>query len=283
MRNRPSPGRADGNRSRRQNSLRAPCVAGLFYPAERGAVEEWIRRATPPRPRKEEVVGLLVPHGPYRRCAQVMGTVLSAVSPAKRVVLVGPDHTGADPGCRLAARGVWETPLGKVEVDSELARLLRKGVPELSEDRDGLEREHSAEVVLPFLQRLWGLRQFVPIATAAVDPAFLVRLGNGLARAVQQVGEKVLLVATAQLAGHEAREPFRRQGDSLLEAIRRMDAEDLLKQAGAKGATLCGAGALAALLVASKALGASAGNLVKYEIWEGSSGGLNAFAGVLFR
>lgn len=212
-----------------------------------------------------------------------MGAVLSAVSPAEKVVLIGPDHTGEVPGCSVVSRGVWETPLGKVEVDSPLARALLRGVPELAEDREGQEQEHSAEVVLPFLQRLWGLRQFVPISMATADPAILPRVGAGLARVIEQAGERVVLMATAQLARHEPREEFHRHEDSLLECILRMDAIDFVERACAKGATLCGAGALAAVLAASKALGASAGRLVKYEIWEGSEGGLSAFAGVLFR
>ena len=50
------------------------------------------------------------------------------------------------------SHGEWETPLGSVRIDSDLANFLKQKFSFLAEDIDAHRAEHAVEVQLPFLK-----------------------------------------------------------------------------------------------------------------------------------
>lgn len=265
---------------------RQPCVAGLFYPAERRPLEELLHRLWERKASRQSAPAVLVPHGPFRASGSVSGAVFSTIRCPESAVVVGPDHSGLGRPCSLEVRGLWMTPLGPFPVDEKLARRILEAMDEIEVDSETHSDEHSVEAVLPFLQREGSVRRFVPVAVSAVAVEAAQRLGRGLAEAVQRAGHSVLLVASAHLTRYESREVAQRNDSGTLERILAMDPEGLLRWVGEQRASMCGSGAVAAVLVAAKALGASAGHLVKYEIQgsqSGQAGLVNGYAGVIFR
>ena len=173
--------------------VRRPAVAGMFYPAEPGALARHIDAllaAADPAPGPLPLA-LVVPHagtiysGPI--AASAYARLLPHVSSIARVVAFGPVHRVAVRGAVVPAAEAWATPLGEVPIDSTLAGALMEAVPDLADDASAHRREHAVEVQLPFLQVMLGRFSFVPIAVGCHDYPTLESLGRGLARAVSAV------------------------------------------------------------------------------------------------
>jgi hypothetical protein len=156
--------------------------------------------------------------------------------------------------------------LGQVPVDRELARLLLKAVPDLKKDPKAHQHEHAAEMQMPFLQQLWKIKGFVPLAIAGVDAETARQAGLGVAQALRKSGRRVLLIATANLSRYEPAERAGRLDRKLIERMAALDGQGLMDQVAESGGSMCGAPAVAAMIAAAKELGGSRASLVKYEV-----------------
>ena len=169
--------RADG-------PLREPAVAGRFYPesapALRLAVEKYMAEAIPPV--AKDPVAIIVPHAGYVFSGQICADGFNQVRGRRyeTVVILGTNHTnssfrkvGIHPG-----RG-FRTPLGEAAVDGAVVEALLAGCPDCTLDASIHAREHSVEVVLPFVQVLFPEAKIVP-AVVGVDSVRGLRGGSAL-------------------------------------------------------------------------------------------------------
>ena len=78
----------------------------------------------------------------------------------------------------IMSEGEWETPLGNVPIDGELAASLKERFPLLHEDSSAHRGEHAAEVELPFLQLRQPDLNFVPIALGTAQFEVLENSAN---------------------------------------------------------------------------------------------------------
>jgi hypothetical protein len=97
----------------------------------------------------------------------------------QRVVLLGPAHRVRVRGLAAPEAGVFETPLGRIELDTEALASL-DDLPQVIRSGSAHEREHSLEVQLPFLQAVLGRFTLVPLV-----------VGDAGAEAVAQVLERL--------------------------------------------------------------------------------------------
>ena len=56
----------------------------------------------------------------------VAGAVYSHIAIPRRTILLCPNHTGMGHALSIMSEGAWQTPLGPVEIDSELAETLKQ-------------------------------------------------------------------------------------------------------------------------------------------------------------
>lgn len=253
--------------SARTDRIRSPVVAGLFYPERREALAELIDRlarevGVPGK--REEARAVIVPHGPYHSSGPMAAAVYAGIRLPETAVVLGPNHSGVEQG--VAVEGVWETPLGKLPVDRDLARAVLKHARDLKKNQKVHEEEHSIEVQLPFLQRMGRVRGLVPVLVAPADLETLRRTGQGIARAIQAARGKVLLICSTQLTRYEARQEAQRKDAWAIESMLELDEERLLQGVTEKGLSMCGAAPAAVVLSAAKMLGASRGVLARHEV-----------------
>ncbi|WP_337440041.1 AmmeMemoRadiSam system protein B [Desulfovibrio sp.] len=140
--------------------LRQPAVAGRFYtdvPADlRAEVESFLKQgaALPASALAAgdaaHLAGLMLPHAGHVYSGRVIGATLAHVRLPRTVFLLCPNHTGLGTPLSVWPAGAWQTPLGPVPVDGEMARLLCEADEDFSADVMGHVREHSIEVLLPF-------------------------------------------------------------------------------------------------------------------------------------
>ncbi len=137
---------------------REPAVAGMFYDEDAGALKAHLEslfvQARPPVS-NETVRAIIVPHAGYVFSGGVAASgfnQLPSDAVYDRVFLIGSSHRLNFDGASVYTQGDYLTPLGRVEVDQDVALQLVDSTPEISSDSAVHLEEHSLEVQLPFLQ-----------------------------------------------------------------------------------------------------------------------------------
>jgi len=244
--------------------IRSPYVAGRFYPARPELLTEDVRRYTAVPQAKLRATGCIVPHAGYRYSGGVAGAVYAALDLPARFVILCPNHSGFGAPMAVMSSGEWLTPLGAARIDEELAARLKQACPALEEDSEAHAREHSLEVQLPFLQHLAPGFRFVPIAIGRGDYRSLEALGQALAGALREDGERVLLVASSDMNHYERDEITRAKDQRAIDAILALDTRRLYEVLLADSNTMCGYGPVLAMLTAARELGARQATLIRY-------------------
>jgi AmmeMemoRadiSam system protein B len=265
--------------------IRSPAVAGSFYPADADQLSAGLRKYAVVPETPSEAIAVLAPHAGYIYSGKVAGAVYGAVRLPRRHIILCPNHFGRGAPFALYTHGEWETPLGRIPVDEELAGRLTESFPPLRHDPAAHAREHSLEVQLPFLQHLLDEFRFVPICIASHKLEDLLALGQALAAAVKAAGEPVLLVISSDMSHYLPAEAARSQDRLALEPLQRLDVEELHRTVHGRGITMCGIAPAVAGIAAARTLGARSGRLVAYANSGDTSGDYEqvvAYAGVVF-
>jgi len=247
------------------STLRHPAVAGRFYPRDaeelRAEAGAFLRaaEATPVR-----AIGCIAPHAGYMYSGHVAGAVFAKVEVPRRCIILCPNHTGMGRALAILSEGAWETPLGEVAIDVELAHALKERCEMLEEDAAAHRAEHAAEVELPFLQLRQPELKFVPIALGTGQLAVLEQLGQALADVIGAQKDPVLMVASSDMNHYEPDALTRVKDHRAIERILTLDPRGLHEVVTQQNISMCGYGPAVAMLTAARALGARSAELVKY-------------------
>lgn len=151
------------------SSVRPPAVAGYFYPGDATELRDTVRglinavsandlRLQP------NLKAFIVPHAGYVYSGAVAASAYARLRErcVRRVVLIGPSHRVYLSGAALPHALAFATPLGEIEIDTEIKDQLL-ALPGVIESDAPHALEHSLEVQLPFLQEILGEFTLVPI------------------------------------------------------------------------------------------------------------------------
>lgn len=294
--------------------VRTPAVAGQFYPQStqqcRAEVEQCLSRAdsagSPPVPAGFEAVGGIAPHAGWICSGAVAGEVIRVLAssgrpdrPVETFVVFGAAHQRMATPAAVYDRGAWETPLGQVAVDEELAERVVRAAPGMSADVEVHQFEHSIEVEVPFIQYLAPAARILPIL---VPPSHVaVEVGRVAAQAAGALGRGVVFLGSTDLTHYGPRYGFAPEGVGpegirwakevndrrLLERIARFALSEIVPEV-AEHHNACGPGAIAATLAASQVMGATAAHVLQHtnsnEVLCGRYGEMNdavGYAGVV--
>ncbi len=248
-------------------ALRRAAFAGSWYPRGAAAIADEVEgylAAASPGAVTGRLVGLVSPHaglcysGPVAAC----GYSLLRGRAASTVVLVGPSHRAAFEGVAVYASGAWETPLGQVEIDEDVARALLAAEPSLLEDPGRHRDEHSLEMQLPFLQRAMPGLRIVPMLMGTQARGEVDALASALARVL--AGREALLLASSDLSHYQPAPVASRLDAEVVGDVRRLDADALMNRLETRDNVACGGGPLVAVMRASRALGADRAVVLRY-------------------
>src|SRR5579862_1581093 len=246
--------------------VRPPAVAGRFYPQEREALEQQVRSlcSAPGSAGRRRGIACMVPHAGYRYSGAVAGAVYGLLEMPTRFLLLGPRHFPRGAAQAIVSQGSWQTPLGRAQIDTELAAELKRRCAALTEDGVAHQTEHALEVQLPFLQCLAPEFRFVPIALGTTDFAQLESLGRAIAESIMRQSDPVLIVASSDMNHYEAERITRAKDARALDRLLALDAAGLHDTVRREGITMCGYGPAVTMLVAARLLGATRAELVRY-------------------
>ncbi len=256
---------------------RAPAVAGVFYPSDARELNQLIELSfngqrfgpgsLPPSKEfsRQRIYGIVSPHAGYVYSGAVAANGYYETSSMNfdRVVMVGPNHYGIGTGLATVRSGIWETPLGQVEIDTELASRISEKSGILDFDELAHSRDHCLEVQLPFLQYS-KKNQFkiVPIVMIMQDKVTASELGKAIADSTRALNS--LLIASSDFTHYEPNSEAHRKDSELIEAILSLDISIFYATLERLNVSACGYGAIASIMTAAKALGATKGELLRY-------------------
>ncbi|MFC1932629.1 MEMO1 family protein [Chloroflexota bacterium] len=259
--------------------IRNPVVAGQFYPESPDQLRSMIEGMVDEKAVKEEVIGLVSPHAGYIYSGPVTGATISRIKFKDTFIIIGPSHTGNGKPLSIMTEGVWKTPLGEVEIDSELGKQILAASGYLEEDRLAHQYEHSIEVQLPFLQYFKSDIKLVPIILASVSGAVYKEIGREIAKAVKELNREVVIIASSDMTHYEVQESVQIKDTRAIEAMLDLNEDELLRRVKELGISMCGYAPAVTLISAAKELGATGAELVKYRTSGDTTGDYAAVVG----
>lgn len=253
--------------------IRTPAVAGMFYPNEKKELKKVIKECflhnfgpgkIPPSNIKKKIFGVICPHAGYVYSGPIACNSFYEISSnlPDLFIIIGPNHWGIGSSVATMIDTKWETPLGEVEVDSEIAEEISKLTDVIEIDNFSHSREHSLEVQIPILQEIATNFKIVPIALINQSKEIAIKVGIAVAKISQK--NKVMIIGSSDFTHYESNEFAHEQDSALIEPILELDVDRFYDILHKKDISACGYGAIASTMIACKEIGATKGELLKY-------------------
>lgn len=257
--------------------VRRPYVAGSWYPGTAESLKREIERCLThrlgygkipevSRDGSRAIIGLVSPHAGYMYSGPVASIGYGRLAEdgiPESIILIGPNHTGIGSAVSIMVEGVWETPLGYVEIDTDLAKAIVEASDIVDVDDYAHKFEHSLEIQLPFLQYFYGSSfKIVPICMMLRDYDTAKELGESISSSI--AGRNVVIIASTDFTHYEPHKIAVEKDRLAIDAILKLDAELFLKVVEDKYISMCGPGPVAVMIVACRGLGASRAELLGY-------------------
>lgn len=266
-------------------AIRAPHVAGTFYPQNAGELRQFIQQHLSVTSHALKAKALVLPHAGYIYSGPTALKVISHVSIPDTLLLIGPNHYGVGSDFALFGEGEWETPLGAVKMDERLAKKILASSPDIIDEPLTHSAEHSLEVIVPMLQMQNPRCKIVPLIVGTLDAHRSRLVAEDIAKALLPPREDFLIVISTDMSHYEDDEVTRRKDHYALEAITHLDGEGLLEAARKYRITMCGLMPVYMLLSMKDALGIKKATLVEYATSADATGDKSrvvGYAGFIF-
>jgi MEMO1 family protein len=247
--------------------IRKSTIAGSWYPGKPEALLAQIQgflNAVPETPLTGQLVGLIVPHAGYVYSGGVAAHAYQLLSerPFGQIVLVAPSHRYPFKGASIDIKDGYETPLGIIPVDSQLAQEIASGSPVFRYVPNGHAQEHALEIQLPFLQAVLKHFSLVPIIQGSQDRATCLEMAQILAKVLQ--GRRILLVASTDLSHFHSYNQARSLDQKILDRVAAFDETGLMSDLEQDQVEACGGGPMVTVLKTARLLGADVSRVLQY-------------------
>jgi AmmeMemoRadiSam system protein B len=240
-------------------NVRTPTVAGAFYPATPKEINRLLDRILDTEKdridysfSKEQIIGCVVPHAGYVYSAYEAVHFFEILSRSETkydtFIIINPNHTGYGEYIEIDSNDTWQTPLGEVPLDTELAGAL-----DLPRSYRAQQQEHSAEVMLPLLQ--WFLDyefRILPISMLRQNPVSALELAEKTRNANSTLNRRLMIIASSDFSHFESPSDGHRKDDLVLEQIEKQDPEKLYDTVIRNRISVCGYGPIMTLMEYSR-------------------------------
>ncbi|MBW1997485.1 MAG: AmmeMemoRadiSam system protein B [Deltaproteobacteria bacterium] len=262
-------------------SMRRADFAGSWYPGKRDdclrAIEEFLGKSVPCPSSDQEPVGGIVPHAGWYYSGSIACNViqcLQAGGSADTIVIFGRHlHPGGDNF--IMREGMWATPLGELEIDTELADgLIDEFTFEVESDAR-YEPDNTIELQLPFVKYFFPEARILPIGVPPSKDS--LRIGQRVVEIASALKKAIMVLGSTDLthygynygyspkgAGRKAVEWVKNENDKrIVELMVEMDAEGVIQES-TRNLNACCSGAAATTIEAARKLGARKGHKLRY-------------------
>ncbi len=253
-------------------NVRQPGVAGSFYPADPTAlaamIDDMLAHASP-SPINDPILAVVAPHAGYQYSGPVAAYTYAALKGRKfsRVVVIAPSHYEAFDFTSVFDGDAYATPLGTVQVDKLFAKQLAEMNPSIRLSSQGhvvtsKGAEHALEVELPWLQRVLGDFQLVPIVMGDQSYESSRALGVALAKLIKT--NDTLIVASSDLSHYHPYDDAVKIDHKTLNALQAWDYFSMSQNFEMRVWEACGGAPIVAAMIAAERMGANQALVLKY-------------------
>lgn len=251
--------------------LRPSPIAGTWYEGKpetlKRDIDAYIDNAELPD-LPGDVIAVIAPHAGHRYSGAVAGYAFKTLRgrAPELVAVISPMHQPYSQPLITSSHEAYSTPLGAIpidktaieELDTALQADLGIGLSPVPRDQ-----EHSLEIELPFLQRALASEfKLLPVMVRAQAPRISEGLGKALASVLRD--KNFALVASTDLSHFYNQETAKRLDSEMLRQIEAFSPEGVFEAERSGKGFACGHAAVAAVLWASKALGADTVKVLNY-------------------
>ncbi|MHA1584049.1 MAG: AmmeMemoRadiSam system protein B [Promethearchaeota archaeon] len=279
--------------------IRKAAAAGRFYPRFKGELLSTIKESflnkdfgighelqigSDPISVPRKVLGAVCPHAGYIYSGSAASFSIQEIyreNAPDTIFILGTSHTGYYQ-TGVMKEGLWNTPLGNISIDSELADYIITNSEFIREDDAAFNgfphgREHCIEVQIPFIQYASNLAKketkIVPIKIGNMNFAALEDTGRVIAHAIKKYSDKnIAIIASSDMTHYEPRHPNNPKSEiseiqykrdkAVIEAFEQNNWEQTF--AAATHTTVCGPQTISTLMIVGKELGYLHPTALKY-------------------
>jgi AmmeMemoRadiSam system protein B/AmmeMemoRadiSam system protein A len=256
--------------------VRQAGVAGSFYPADAkelsAMMDDMLAKAAPP-PIKDTLLAVVAPHAGYQYSGPVAAYTYAELKGRKfsRVVVIAPSHYESFDFTSVYEGDAYATPLGNVQVDKAFARQLAKMSPTMQLSSQGhvatpAGAEHAVEVELPWLQRVLGTFEVVPIVMGDQSYESSRALGVALAKLIKSEANPgdTLVLASSDLSHYHPYDEAVAIDHKTLSALEAWDYLSMSRNFQTRVWEACGGAPIVAAMIYAERMGANQARVLRY-------------------
>jgi len=249
------------------NVIRKSVIAGSWYPGNpsvlRKDIERYFNTSSAPDI-KGDIVGLIAPHAGYMYSGHIAAHAYRLIRGKKydAVIVVGPSHRCAFHGVSVMTKGGYETPLGIVPINEDIAKRIKDTSAIVAELPQAHSQEHSVEIQLPFLQVALGEFSFLPLVMGDQDADTCGKLADVIYNIA--LDQKILIVGSSDLSHFYSYHAAKKMDSITLEYLKKGDASGLCDSLAKGEIEACGGGPMAVVMRAARLMRADQSLLLHY-------------------
>jgi hypothetical protein len=258
-----------------QPKVRQAAVAGSFYPADpkvlSAMMDDMLAKVTVPQI-TDPILAVVAPHAGYQYSGPTAAYTYAQLKGHKytRVVVIAPTHHVAFDFTSIYEGDAYATPLGNVPVDKAFAQKLVKMSSTMKLSSEGhvptsAGGEHAVEVQLPWLQKVLGNFELVPIVMGDQSYESSRALGVALAKLIKKEGGETLVLASSDLSHFHTYDEAVKMDHKTLNALQAWDYFSMSRNFQVRVWEACGGAPIVAVMIYAERMGANQARVLKYE------------------
>jgi len=239
--------------------VRAPAVAGKFYPAEDAARRAQVHSLIGSEAASvKSALSAIVPHAGLKYSGKIAAHVWNSLQlkPERTIVVVSPKHTVQGVNWAICPFDAWGlSSTTSIAGDPVLARRIAQSVDGFELDSAAHAGEHGIEVQLPILEHVAPKSKVIGIAMHGGNWEDIVRAATQMADLLRSMDEPPLMIVSSDM-NHFADDSENRRRDRLaLNALAGGDPKQLMQVCRENEISMCGLVPLAFVMETLRQLG----------------------------
>ena len=235
------------------SKIRQPAVAGTFYSSDPKKLNhelDILLSVSQPVQSLTSVTGIIAPHAGYIYSGKTAAFAFNTLKDKKikNVIIIAPSHRQYFDGISIYDGDAFETPLGIVEVNKEIALRLIKGSDIIFFGSVGHKEEHAIEVQIPFLQKVLSDIKIVPIVMGDQKKNSVDDLANQLSKVID---DETIILASSDLSHYYSKDEANLLDSIVEKRIRDFDIDGLQLDLENRYCEACGGGPIVAMMKAA--------------------------------
>lgn len=234
---------------------RDTAVEGRFYPSTKSGIFQQIKQIEQSEKYQVAAIepvrifGAVLPHAGHVYSGYQTIPFFQLIRNLKlypeTFVIVHPNHSGHGLPIAVSDADVWKNTIGEVRVDREFGEAL-----DLPFDPQAHSREHSAEVIIPFLQYYMppGSFSILPVCLMDQSHESALKVSRSISHAAESTGRSVMIIASCDFSHFLSPQEGAGRDEYVIEAIRSGKPKTVELAVKKQRASVCGYGPIMTLM-----------------------------------